>query len=172
MFRIFKRGIARVAKFERVSFDQFISGTGYVDDMYSLHTYEKIKLPQRATKGSSGYDFFCPTKIDLNPGESVVVPTGIRVKIDDGWWLMCIPKSGLGSKFKMRLNNTVGDIDSDYYYSENEGHIIAAISNEGTKPLHIDAGQKFFQGVFVPYGITYDDNANGKRNGGFGSTGK
>lgn len=82
---------------------------------------------------------------------------------------MCCPKSGLGFKYGMRLSNTIGIIDSDYYFSDNEGHIQAKFSAH--KPFSVNAGQKFMQGIFIPYGITCDDHANAVRNGGFGSTG-
>ena len=71
----------------------------------------------------------------------------------------------------MRLSNTVGIIDSDYFYSDNEGHILVKIEN-GEKPLEIAAGKAFCQGVFVAFGITYDDEVDSVRNGGFGSTEK
>ncbi len=60
---------------------------------------------------------------ELKPGETIKIPTGIRVKINDGWVLKLYPRSGLGFKFRVQMNNTVGIIDSDYYNSDNEGHI-------------------------------------------------
>ena len=70
----------------------------------------------------------------------------------------------------MQLNNTVGIIDSDYFYSDNEGHIFAKITNDSKdgKTLTVEAGQGFMQGIFVPFGITEDDNVTAVRNGGFG----
>jgi dUTP pyrophosphatase len=90
------------------------------------------------------------------------------------WVLMCFPRSGLGFKFRLQLNNTVGIIDSDYYYSDNEGHIFLKITNDTNefKTVEVKAGDGFAQGIFVPFGITEDDDANGIRNGGFGSTTK
>ena len=87
------------------------------------------------------------------------VPTGIRVKIDDGWMLAIFPRSGLGFKFRLQLDNTVGIIDSDYYYSDNEGHMFIKITNDGKsgKTVSVKAGQGFAQGIFIPYGITVDD---------------
>lgn len=136
--------------------------------------YKKLELPRRATTGSAGYDFFTPKDIILQPGESILVPTGIRVLIEVGWLLKCYPRSGLGFKYRMQLNNTVGIIDSDYAGSENEGHILAKItnaSNEG-KEIRIKAGEGFIQGIFIEYGITYDDEVDKIRTGGFGSTTK
>ncbi len=159
----------RIAKFEKVSLGQFCAGYSGRD---AQSIYDNIKLPCRATSGSAGYDFFAPFDIDLKPGETVKIPTGIRVKIAEGWVLSLYPRSGLGFKFRLRLDNTVGIIDSDYYFSDNEGHIFAKITNESNdnKSLHIDAGSGFMQGIFTEYGITEDDQADGIRNGGFGST--
>ena len=82
---------------------------------------------------------------------------------------MCCPKSGLGFKYRMKLANTLGVVDSDYYFSTNEGHIMAKINSK--VPFHLDSGAKFMQGIFIPFGITIDDVAVGVRDGGFGSTG-
>ena len=160
----------RIAKFEKVSEAQFLEGCKRPD---AAEIYEKITLPKRATKGSAGYDFFAPHDIDLNAGETAKIPTGIRVRIDEGWVLSLYPRSGLGFKFRLQLDNTVGIIDSDYYFSDNEGHIFAKITNDSRegKTLHIPAGTGFIQGIFTEYGITEDDGASEIRNGGFGSTG-
>lgn len=170
----------RIAKFAKVNFEDFLEayakyGAGEVDKDYVREIYDDIRLPQRATAGSAGYDFYAPYDLHFENNYSVLVPTGIRVEIDEGWVLNCYPRSGLGFKYKLRLNNTVGIIDSDYYYSDNGGHIFAKM--EMTVPtnytfLTIVKGKAFMQGVFTPYGITYDDNATTARNGGFGSTDK
>ena len=134
--------------------------------------YEGIKLPKRATRGSAGYDFFAPVSFTLAPGEMVKIPTGVRVEMAEDWVLCLYPRSGLGFKYRLQLNNTVGIIDSDYFYSDNEGHIFAKITNDSNegKTVNIQAGTGFMQGIFVEYGITVDDEATGIRNGGFGST--
>lgn len=134
--------------------------------------YDALKLPKRATVGSAGYDFFSPLTFTLMPGETLKIPTGIRVEIHEGWVLMLFPRSGLGFKYRLQMNNTVGIIDSDYFYSDNEGHIFIKLtnnSNEG-KSVTVEAGQGFAQGLFMPFGITEDDNVTDIRNGGFGST--
>lgn len=128
----------RVAKFSKVSFDQFYND--YCDTFFEdcdkpskesvREIYDQIKIPTRATKGSAGYDFFAPFDMSLTPGVEMKVPTGIRVEIDHGWWLACMPKSGLGFKYRLQLNNTVGVIDSDYFHSDNEGHIFAKVIND------------------------------------------
>ena len=118
----------RIAKFEKVSFEQFKEGyldaIGQDSDEVIRSIYDALKLPKRATKGSAGYDFYAPRAITLKPGETAKIPTGIRAKIEENWVLQCYPRSGLGFKFRLQLNNTVGIIDSDYYNSDNEGHIL------------------------------------------------
>ena len=169
----------RIAQFEKVSWTQFQKdymntfGEGQtinMDDVKKI--YDSIQLPIRATSGSAGYDFKSPITFILKPGQTIKIPTGIRVKIDDGWVLKCYPRSGLGFKYRLRMANVVPIIDSDYFYSDNEGHIFLKLSNEGEKDIFINSGDKIIQGIFVPYGITYDDCVNKTRNGGVGSTGR
>lgn len=161
----------QVAQFYKVSKEQFLTD---FEGEHAEAVYEAIKLPKRATVGSAGYDFFAPVDITLAPGETAKIATGIRVRIDDGWVLKLYPRSGLGFKFRLQMNNTVGIIDSDYYNSDNEGHIFAKITNDSNegKTVAIKQGEGFMQGIFVEYGITYDDDVTEKRNGGFGSTTK
>lgn len=170
------KGMKRVAKFEKVSLEQFMEGwtdafgtqrPGVIEQIY-----DGICLPKRATAGSAGYDFFAPAAIILKPGETVKIPTGIRVWMEPEWVLKCYPRSGLGFKYRLQLNNTVGIIDSDYYYSDNEGHIFAKLTNDSRegKTVEIKAGDGFMQGIFTEYGITLDDCTQSIRNGGFGST--
>lgn len=166
----------KIAKFEKVSFEQFKkdwkSEYPRTPEETIRKIYEGIKLPRRATKGSAGYDFFAPETFSLNPGETRKILTGIRVRMEDGWVLKLYPRSGLGFKYRMQFNNTVGIIDSDYYDSDNEGHIQAKITNDSRegKSMTVEAGTGFSQGIFVEYGITVDDEVNDVRNGGFGST--
>ena len=168
-------------KFEKVSLEQFkkdtmevIKNSPTIEDAETFvkSIYEKIKLPQRATKGSAGYDFYSPFAFILNKDESIIIPTGIRARLDKNKFLAIYPRSGHGFKYRSQLDNTVGIIDSDYYYSDNEGHIMIKITNDSKdgKTVEIRAGEGFAQGIFVEYGITYDDEANEERNGGFGST--
>ncbi|MEE0944308.1 MAG: dUTP diphosphatase [Clostridia bacterium] len=159
----------KVAKFYKISKDNYFSVRGNCRE-----EFEKIKLPERATVGSAGYDFYAPYDFELYPGESAKIPTGIRVKIIDGWALLIYPRSGLGFKYRLQLDNTVGIIDSDYFYSDNEGHIFIKITNDSReeKVLSVKCGDAFAQGVFMPFGITEDDEVKDIRNGGFGSTTK
>ncbi len=166
----------RIATFEKVSFSQFESDWadtfGAADDATLKTLYDSICLPRRATAGSAGYDIFTPIGFSLEPGQTIKIPTGIRAKIDAGWFLGIFPRSGLGFKFRLQLNNTVGIIDSDYSNSDNEGHIFIKICNDSKegKTITVKGGDAFAQGIFLPFGITVDDAADGVRNGGFGST--
>lgn len=167
----------RIAKFHKVSYEEFEKGflDAFPEEVENITAiYNAIKLPCRATSGSAGYDFFAPVTVTLFPGETVKIPTGIRVEMEDNWVLKLYPRSGLGFKFRLQLNNTVGIIDSDYFHSDNEGHIFAKLTNDSNedKVVKIEAGMGFMQGIFVEYGITVDDEATGIRNGGFGSTSK
>ena len=167
-----------IAILKKVTKDQFINdmkatfGTKYDYQQLSDY-YDLLKPPTRATKGSAGYDFESPISFELKPGETIKIPTGIKVKINDGWVLKLYPRSGLGFKFRVQMNNTVGIIDSDYYNSDNEGHIFCKITNDTNedKTVSVNKGTGFCQGIFVEYGITFDDDVTDERNGGFGSTG-
>ena len=168
----------RIAKFHKVSWEQFekdwVDTFGEQPEEKIREIYEGIKLPKRATTGRAGYDFFAPVDLVLAPGETIKIPTGVRVWMEQDWVLKCYPRSGLGFKYRLQLNNTVGIIDSDYYNSDNEGHIFAKLTNDSNedKTVTVHAGEGFMQGIFVQYGITVDDEASAVRNGGFGSTTK
>lgn len=178
--------IARVGYFDKVSFNQFKNdaiklfvkdGKEYSDEYIKSienmleDAYKGIKLPERATAGSAGYDFFSPFSFKPTKGSGIEIPTGIRVNIQPGWVLKTYPRSGLGFKYGLREYNTVGIIDSDYFYSDNEGHIKIKVTVEEDCDI-IDQGKGFCQGIFVPFGITNDDCVTARRNGGFGSTNK
>ena len=164
----------RIAEFQKVSFEQFAVAMkdtfGETEELERV--YDEIVLPRRATAGSAGYDFRSTVSVSLAPGETVMIPTGIRVRIDGGWALLLFPRSGLGFRYRLQLNNTVGVIDSDYYDSDNEGHIFIKMTNDSNegKTCVIERGMAFAQGIFMPFGITADDEAKEQRNGGFGST--
>ena len=165
----------KIARFEKVSYEQFKNDWLKIfpetEDVREI--YDCIKLPKRATSGSAGYDFFAPADIEFVRGKSTLVPTGIRACIEEGWVLSIYPRSGLGFKHRCQLDNTVGIIDADYYNALNEGHIMIKIScdahDEGHR-LEVGSGEGFAQGIFTQFGITYDDDADGVRSGGFGST--
>lgn len=156
----------KVAEFFKVSEKEFLSSGG------NATIFKEIVLPRRATKGSAGYDFFAPETFTLAPKETIKIATGVRVKIKEGWVLMIFPRSGLGFKYRLTLDNTVGVIDSDYFSAENEGHIFIKMTNCGDKTLTVEKGKAFAQGVFLPFGITVNDACDGARVGGLGSTDK
>jgi dUTP pyrophosphatase len=155
----------KIAQFFKVSEEQYLKDG-------SIDAYNSIILPKRATTGSAGYDFFAPFDFTLAVGETIKIPTGVRVKIDCGWVLKIYPRSSLGFKYRLSLNNTVGIIDSDYYFADNEGHIFIKMTNCGNLPLTVEKGKAFAQGIFVEYGITVDDECTTSRTGGIGSTDK
>lgn len=185
----------RIARFQKVSFEQYLND--YIrlfpeTDVASQDVLNQIKaqfdaiqLPKRATAGSAGYDFYSPIDFEVKqriytkigsvgvPNSAtcvITIPTGIRCQMDSAYVLMIAPRSSLGFKYQMTLANTLGIIDSDYYFANNEGHIMAKIVNNGFNPLKIKAGDRFMQGIFLPYGITYDDEVTDQRTGGIGST--
>lgn len=168
----------RIAQFFKVSYEEFEKGIKdcleQITEEEIREIYDEIKLPKRATTGSAGYDFFTPFAFVLQPGQTIKIPTGIRAKMEGDWVLKLYPRSGLGFKFRLQLNNTVGIIDSDYFNSDNEGHIFAKITNDSNeeKTVKLEKGAGFMQGIFLEYGITVDDDADGVRNGGLGSTSK
>lgn len=135
--------------------------------------YEDLKLPVRATKGSAGYDFFSPARIFLKPGDTVKIPTGVKCRLDDHRFLMIVPRSSLGFKYRMQLDNSVGIIDCDYIDNpSNEGHIFIKITNDGLegKLLDIKPGDAFAQGIILNFDVTIDNEVTAERTGGIGST--
>ena len=165
-----------IAEFHKVSFDQFLQDSktcGMVSDETPDEIvkaiWERIKCPQRATEGSAGYDFYAPYPYCIQDGGTITMPTGIRADIQPGWCLVLVPRSSLGFMYGMRLENSLGIIDADYFYVENEGHILVRFSVSSNYSM-VD-GAKFVQGIFLPHGITRSDCTHGVRSGGFGSTG-
>lgn len=139
--------------------------------------YPDAQLPVRATIGSAGYDFFVAEDTVIEGKQNVLVPTGVKAQIDDGYWLQLAVRSSTPRKLGLILANGIGIIDSDYYNNpDNEGHIMFQVYNvkrplpENTVVLH--KGDRIGQGVFVPYALTDDDDTCALREGGFGSTSK
>ena len=166
-----------MAKFSKVSFEQFekdykaIFGDEITDEQ--IHEmYDNIKLPKRATAGSAGYDFFAPFTMQIRSYNELLIPTGIRAKLDDGTFLAIVPRSGLGFKHYFRLANEIGIIDADYYNAKNEGHIMVKVrvENHEDDTVTIRTGDGFAQGIILHYDTTEDDNSTAKRYGGMGST--
>lgn len=172
-----------VARFEKVSFEEFRTaciknGNLYGDEKYLRLVYDNIKLPQRSTKRSSGYDFFFPgTKpICINKGVSTLIPTGIRcVFLEDGYDLSIYSRSSMGFKYRAHLDNGTGIIDNDYFESDNEGHIMIKLSCDprGSAGFIINPGDKFVQGIIREFFLAEGDDDVEKKDrvGGMGSTG-
>ena len=160
-----------MSKFLKISEKQY-----FTDDMDKLINYADIKLPRRATTGSAGYDIYSPCDFTIAQGETFKFPTGIRIKLDPGYFLAIVPRSGIGFSSNIRLSNSYGVIDSDYFYSDNEGHIWVKLffpkCENVVEAITIKKGNAVCQGIILPYAITEDDDADGIRNGGFGSTSK
>ena len=168
----------KVATFEKVSFEQFrenfIKYTyGTTSERCMKDMYDSIKLPTRGSKGSAGHDIVTPFRISLAPQEQAMIPTGIRCKMNKEYVMFIYPRSSLGIKQGCVLSNTTPVIDSDYYNAENEGHIFISIKNSNKdEMLRIEAGDKFVQAVFVPFGVADEEEVTTERTGGIGSTGK
>lgn len=156
-------------KFYKVDYDQYCEAVG--GDANLADEYNDIRLPHRATALSAGYDFYAPFAFSLEPGDGIKIPTGVGMFLDDDKCLAVIPRSGLGFKYRLQLDNTIGIIDADYSSAKNGGHIMAKLTNDGPKPLEIRKGEAFMQGIILPYFKTDDDEATAARTGGFGSTG-
>ena len=152
-----------------------VSGARYAGDMGErlpeALPVTDIPLPRRATEGSAGYDFVSPVETVIPPGSDALIPTGIRAEMEPGWVLVLFPRSSLGFRYDVRLSNTAGIIDSDYAFAKNEGHIMVRLRNPSGKPVVIGRGERFCQGIFLPYGTAEESGAFALRTGGMGSTG-
>ena len=153
-------------KFERISEKEFLKDV-------SNGNYEDILLPKRSTKNSAGYDFYSLYDITIKPNEIVKIPTGIKVCMNENEFLGIFIRSSLEFKYNIRMCNQVGIIDADYYNNkDNEGHIFVCLQNHGDKDFVIKKGDRFVQGIFMPFLITDDDTTTSRRIGGIGSTNK
>ena len=157
-----------IARFEHVSDAQYAKDCPCADRL----PLNDLPLPARATAGSAGYDFVSTLTVTMQPGETVLIPTGIRAAIEPGWVLLLFPRSSLGFKHQVALCNTVGVIDSDYYHAANEGHIMVKLINHSGHPVTIARAERFCQGVFLPHGLAAESEVTAERNGGLGSTGR
>lgn len=136
--------------------------------------YDKIKLPERKTKYSAGYDICCPIDITIPSGQRRVIPTGIKVVFEEDemetWHLQMFVRSSVGIKDGVVLTNGTGVIDSDYQFGNNDGDMMLALLNTSEKLVKYKAGDRICQAVFMIHGITSNDKASGDRTGGIGST--
>ena len=127
---------------------------------------EEWLKPKRKTKGSAGYDFIAPHDIIVPGGWKIDFDTGVSVEVEEGYVLLLFIRSSLGSK-GITLTNNVAVIDSDY-----RQNIRGFLENKNADPYTIHEGERYMQGVIVPYFLTEDDDATEERFGGVGSTGK
>ena len=141
--------INKVGRFEKVTGDEYAYTMLNNDDGIDWVNYEKIKLPNRATKQSAGYDFYLTRDIELQPGESVVIETLVRCFIEPGWFLAIFPKSGLGFKYNVTLANTVGSVDADDYDSDDGGNNKVKLIKKGEGRVALEKEDRFCQGVFM-----------------------
>ena len=116
----------RIAKFHKVSKERFTAD--WIDTFAQSQeeaekVYEAIRLPKRATAGSAGYDFFAPAEFTLKPGETVKIPTGIRVEMQPEWVLKCYPRSGLGLVYATEALLGLDDYCMEYIGAYREGLI-------------------------------------------------
>lgn len=139
-----------------------------------IRAYEEkdIHLPRRKTAKSAGYDIESAEDVELLPGKVTVVSTGLKAFMKDDEYLGIHIRSSMAIKHGIVLINSTGIIDADYYNNEgNEGHIMVALCNTSDQSFHISKGDRIAQGIFTPYLCTDDDEAEGTRKGGIGSTG-
>jgi len=166
--------VSRNRGFEKISLKQWgkdVVGNRIYKDVVE---YSEIKLPERATAHSAGYDIFSPISFALNAGESIMIPTGFKSYMLQDEKLVFYPRSGLGFKYFIRLANTVGIGDSDYFNCEkNEGHYWVKVRNEGYENIKVEKGDAIAQCIFEKYLLADGDSFKGKKRiGGFGSTNK
>lgn len=169
-------------RFEKVSVKEqkkfleqfFVSRSSKVNSALE-YIDKKLALPGRSSAKSCGYDFRLPVDVEIQPNSQVLIPTFIKAEIDDDKVLELYPRSSYGIKKGLELANTVGIIDADYYNNEdNEGHIMICMRNTTSKPVHLERGDKFVQGIIKRYFLMDGDEYSvGKaRKGGIGSSGK
>ena len=136
-----------------------------------------INLPERKTKYSAGYDIESAEDCVIpafKPGQKpVLVKTGIKAYMQNDEYLMLCNRSSNPGKKGLILANSVGIVDADYYGNpDNDGHIMFAFFNVKAEDIEIKKGDCIGQAIFQKFGIVDNDNAEGARLGGFGSTSK
>lgn len=154
-------------KFEKISWEEWQKDIGNDKEIY-----EKHELPKRETKYSAGYDFRSPIDFVLKHGESLKIPTGVKIAMNEGEMLMLVVRSSMGIKWNVRMCNQIGIFERDYYNNEtNEGHAFIKLENHGTEDYIVKVGDRIAQGIFTTF-LTVDDEEkiDSIRTGGIGST--
>lgn len=132
-----------------------------------------VELPKRKTKKSAGYDFFAVEDFTLYPNKLCIIPTGVKAYMEDDEVLYLHIRSSVAFKRGVRMLNSIGVIDADFVDNpDNEGEISLGLLSHNDDIVHIQKGERIAQGVFHKFLITDDDDAEGKRVGGIGSTDK
>lgn len=132
-----------------------------------------VELPKRKTKKSAGYDFFAVEDFTLYPNKLCIIPTGVKAYMEDNEVLYLHIRSSVAFKRGVRMLNSIGVIDADFVDNpDNEGEISLGLLSHNDDIVHIQKGERIAQGVFHKFLITDDDDAEGKRVGGIGSTDK
>lgn len=135
--------------------------------------YEYVNFPKRKTKQSAGYDIESAVNVVITPGETKLIPTGLKAYMCENKWLGIYIRSSIAVKYGIILANSVAVIDSDYYNNpDNEGHIMLPIRNVSGMPYTVKKGDRIAQGIFHRYYKVDGDKTDGDRTGGIGSTGK
>lgn len=134
--------------------------------------YQKIKLPERKTKASAGYDFYVATPITIEPGDKALVETGVKAYMANDEVLKIYLRSSVAKNQSLQMPNHVGIIDADYYENpENDGAIFILVHNYGNTPIHLEKNSRIAQGIFQKYLISDQEiKPSRPRAGGFGST--
>ena len=141
-------------------------------EVISSFEEKNINQPQRKTSESAGYDIECGESVTIQPGEVRLVATGVKAFMNYDEYLAIHIRSSIAIKRHLMLANCTGIIDSDYYNNEeNEGHILIGLYNLGSEAVSLDKGERVAQGIFSKYLLTNEDDAQGIRKGGIGSTG-
>ena len=133
----------------------------------------EIQLPTRSDPRSAGYDFYVIEDVEIPPYGMVMLPTNVKAYMQDDEVLILANRSSNPGKKGLILANSIGVVDKDYYGNEdNDGHIMFAFYNFFDQDVEIKKGDTIGQAIFQKYYIADDDNAEGERVGGFGSTSK
>ena len=139
--------------FEKIGFKQFSK-----DIKNDIRLYNDIKIPQRDSDYTAGYDIYLLEDIKLEKNEIKKIPTGLKCYFGKDEVLLLVVRSSMGFKYNIRLCNQVGVIDADYYNNEdNEGHIWLMVQNEGDKSVEFKKGEAIAQGIFMKYLTTNSD---------------
>jgi dUTP pyrophosphatase len=134
---------------------------------------DNVRLPERATANSAGYDFFAPEDIILPAKQLTRIMTGVKCELRPYMYLLLANRSSNPSKRNLFLANGVGIIDADYYNNpDNEGEIGFEFYNNSDESVEIKKDEKIGQGIINIYNRVENDNTTGSRAGGFGSTGE